>query len=51
MLPEVMREAARESAGSSGCVARPNNRHGLSVEQTEVDLRDQQRRRIFELGQ
>ena len=50
-LAKVMGKAAREAARRGRGVARADQRHGLPVEQGEVALGRQQRRRILELRQ
>ena len=51
LLAEVVRQPAGEAAGRRRGVARADDRDGLPVEQVEVALGDQERRRIFELGE
>ena len=51
VLAEIMRETAREAAGSGGRIPRADNRHGLPVEQVEVALCDQEWRCVLELRQ
>jgi hypothetical protein len=50
VLSEVVRQAARKTARRRRGVARADDRDRLPVEQVEVALRDQQRRRVFQLG-
>ena len=48
--PEIVRQPAREAARRRRRVARADDRHRLPVEQLEIALGDQQRRRILQLG-
>jgi hypothetical protein len=45
-----MGEAPSEAAGRGGSVSRANHRDGWPVEQIDIALRDQERRRIVDLG-
>src|SRR4051794_37901308 len=45
-----MRETAGEAAGGRRCVPGPDNGNCAAIEQIEVAPRDQQRRRVVELG-
>ena len=51
LLAEVVGQPAREAAGRRRGIARADDRHRRPVEQVEIALGDQQRRRILELGQ
>ena len=51
LLAKVVRQPPREPACRRRGIACSDHRHGLPVEETEVALRDQQWRRILELGQ
>ena len=51
LLPEIMRQAAGEAAGGGAGVARADDRHHRPVEQAEIALGGEQRRRIVQLGQ
>ena len=50
-LAEIVSKAAREAARRRRGIARADDRHRRPVEQVEVALRHQQRRRVLELGQ
>jgi hypothetical protein len=50
VLAEIVREAAREPAGRGRGIARADDRHGLLVQQVQIAFRNQQRRRVLELG-
>ena len=50
-LPKIMRQPARKAARRRRRIARADDRHRRPVEQAEIALGDQQRRRIVQLGQ
>ena len=50
-IAQLERELAGEAAGGGRGVARPDHRHRLPFEQGGVALRDQRRRRVFDLGE
>jgi hypothetical protein len=51
LLPKIMGEPPCEAARRGRSVARADDRHRLPVEQVEIALCNQQRRRILKLGE